>query len=262
MTDLRSVLEAKQISETAYGSALMVHRRAPKGRSKREFFSFNMTKKSGALSFLRDLIPFMRFKRPQALAQYDFLCRAAKGRHVGTGHDAWLCDMSRRMKDDDRSAYDEFARRVRDDLPVSVEPAAWLAGYLDGDGSVSSSLGTKSASVSFCSANRGELDVVSEDIKSLIGVDLSDPHAYRSKLSKRQQWILTISSPAQVTALLAAIEPFMITKRLQARLLIWMRSSRTQESRDQAIHLIHQLNHGVPVEADAHRLLDSSTVVE
>jgi hypothetical protein len=164
MADSKTVEHAKKIAESFYGP-LVTHTRPPAKKSTRTFFCFNMTRKKELAVFLRAMIPFLRVKRLEALAQYDFLARAAKGRHIGTEHDAWLCDISQRLKKADLSAKQELLGRVRDDFEVSANDIAWLAGYTDGDGSISASQGRRAPFLTYGSMNRSELEDVARRIE-------------------------------------------------------------------------------------------------
>jgi len=243
MADHRTVERAKRIAESFYGP-LVTHERSPTKKSTRTFFCFNMTRKKELFSFLRAMISFLRVKRLEALAQYDFLARASKGRHIGTEHDFWLCEISRRLKDADRSAPEELLARVRDDFAVATNDRHWLGGYTDGDGSVSMAHGTKGALINFDSANRYELSLVRDLIVSSVGLAMPPLTPYTSRLSERTQWKVTLTSPEKVTKLLSWLEPSLFTKRSQAQLALFARATDDVAKRERAIGLIQALNHG------------------
>lgn len=257
MADLRTVERAKQIAESFYGP-LKMHERQPSKKSKRLFFCFNMTRKKELFLFLRAVIPFLRVKRLEALAQYDFLARASKGRHIGTEHDAWLCQISRRLKNADRSAQEDLLARVRDDFAAMSDDRRWLAGYADGDGSVSMARGTRSVFVSFDSANKYELDLVRDLITKSTNTKLPPVVPYESELSDRTQWKLALTSPDQAVALLSWLEPVMVTKRSQAQLALFARKTGDAAERERAIDLIQGLNHGTVSEEVAQSFLRST----
>lgn len=243
MADRRTVERAKQIAESFYGP-LVTHERPPTKKSTRTFFCFNMTRKKELFSFLRAMIPFLRVKRLEALAQYDFLARASKSRHIGTEHDFWLCDISRRLKNADRPASEELLARVRDDFDTRSDNRRWLAGYTDGDGSVSMAHGTRGALISFDSANQYELNLVRDLIVSSVELALPPLVSYTSRLSERMQWKFMLTSPEQVVKLLSWLEPALFTKRSQAQLALFARATNDVAKRERAIDLIQSLNHG------------------
>lgn len=243
MADRRTVERAKQIAESFYGP-LVTHERPPTKKSTRTFFCFNMTRKKDLCSFLRAMIPFLRVKRLEVLAQYDFLARASKARHIGTEHDFWLCEISRRLKNADRSAHEELLTRVRDDFDIGTDHRSWLAGYTDGDGSISMAHGTRGALISFDSANQHELNLVRDLIISSTGLTVPSLVPYTSRLSERTQWKVTLTSPEKVTKLLSWLEPSLFTKRSQAQLALFARATNDATKRERAIDLIQGLNHG------------------
>jgi|JI9StandDraft_1071089.scaffolds.fasta_scaffold39447_2 hypothetical protein len=245
MADRRTVERAKQIAESFYGP-LVTHERPPTKKSTRTFFCFNMTRKKELYSFLRAMIPFLRVKRLEALAQYDFLARASKARHIGTEHDFWLCEISRRLKNADRSAHEELLTRVRDDFETRTVDRLWLAGYTDGDGSISMPSGTKTICLSYGSMNLFELECVAERVRILLGGEHKLPQIaeMKSLLSTRPQWRFDVRELSAVTSLLLVIQDNLFTKRSQAQLALFARATNDATKRERAIDLIQGLNHG------------------
>ncbi len=263
MADKRTVELAKRIAEELYGEALTTHVRPPTKKSRRAFFSFNMVAKTGLYEFVRRMIPYLRIKRTEALLQYEFLSRAAKKRHIGTEHDFWLCEMSRRLKAADPTAPGDVLARVRDDFPESGSELAWLAGYTDGDGCISLARGTKTVQMSYDAMNRVELENVSARISRLLGgISLPSLKEYKSVLSENSQWKLSLHTVTTTADLLNLLCPYLITKRVQAELALFVRATTDLLLREEAISLVQDLNHArVPLE-NGERFLRTHAVTE
>lgn len=244
MVDRRAVERAKRIAEGLYGAPLAMHERKPKGLSRRPFFSFNMVAKKELFVFLRTMVPYLRAKRVEGLLQYDFLSRAAQRRHVGTEHDAWLCEMSEQIKRGCEAAPVQARERVRDDLGKAGSDLAWLAGYTDGDGSISAAVGAKAVFVTYGARKKTEIEAVRMMVSSIVDAELPSLREQRNPLSKHAQWTLYLRDTAVVVSLLKLLRPHLYSKQAQADLALLVRSTDDLDVRNKAIALIQDLNQG------------------
>jgi hypothetical protein len=268
MSDEPTMSYAKQLCEQMYGAPLTLHVRAPRKLSKKPLYSFNAVSKVRLLGFLRALIPYLRFKRTEAILQYDFLSRAAKGRHISTEHDLWLCEMSRRLKrEDDAELHRCILERVRDDLDRRLgdddTEAAWLAGYTDGDGCVGATSERRGqyhyAQLVYGSARRSEIEFVRELASQLCvaGSSLPQVSSTTRGLSKKLQWRILFRGKA-AEGILAAVRPHLFTKQLQAELaLLILESPGDTELRARCCEMIQALNSGTTSAEDADQFVHS-----
>lgn len=262
MVDRRAIEKAKLLAQDLYGAPLATHERMPSKIGSRTLYSFNMVAKRSLFCFLGKIIPYLRFKRAEAVLQYDFLSRASAGRYVATDHDRWLCEMSERIKQGDTLAKHEALLRVRDDFPHCGSSAAWLAGYTDGDGSISVATGTKSVLVSYWARDREELEFARRVAGDVSGTTMPALAPARSALSTHPQWRLDVRGVSEGTALLLTLLPHLYVKQAQATLALLLRRTSNAETRASAVALIHGLNKGSVEHDDANRFLARLTAFD
>lgn len=152
--------------------------------------------------------------------------------------------MSRQLKDLVPGASERVLERVRDDLPVRDGGLSWLAGYTDGDGSISMATGAKTILVTYGAYRRDEIDRVRRYIGTLLRTPMPAVKEVKSELSELPQWRLDLRESAIVERLLGLLRPRLVAKRLQADLALLARDTTDGVVSSRAVELIQLLNHG------------------
>jgi hypothetical protein len=223
LVDKSAVEHAKAIAEQLYGKRLTLHRRLVSSDiGTRPFWFFQMSTKKPLHGFVQQILPYLRVKRGEALLQCAFLDRAAARRHIGDNADFALCALSQKMKHEGGVTEIEVTSLVADRFAHAGNQLAWLGGYTDGDGSISTCDGT--SYLSYSCVNRQELSRANDLIAAVTERPALPISVLRNKEKpeSRDQYRVQVQDQTRLSRLLPAIRPYLRVKDLQASAVMAM----------------------------------------
>lgn len=243
LVDEAGLSVARELVEGIIGRKLATNRRAVASKiSKRPFFAFQVVAKQDVQKLVEAVLPYLRGKTLEAQLMLDVLSRAARGRYIATEYDRALASLSQRIKKGDEEARREAETVLLARAPVTMpvtkgSDAAWLAGFVDGDGSLSlvSQRGRRCMwpSVSIVSANMAEVAAARELSRRVAGAeDVPKIRCDRRQtLSDRPMWLFHMVAKADCQALLTALHPHLVVKKMEAALLLdYLRRANAEEA--------------------------------
>jgi hypothetical protein len=158
--------DARRLLSEIVGEAIPELHVRPATKTQREFYSLTVAAKTQVLRITETLSPRLYGKRAEALIERDILGRSVVDhQYAATERDRELCDLSHRIK---KGEVHQKAR-VAELLGVScvgagTPTAAWMAGMLDGDGSVFIARGTAGSGNVY---HQNNVNISSSDVSAI-----------------------------------------------------------------------------------------------
>jgi|GEM_PF-2699924 len=237
-----------QIVTGIIGSTPTMNVRAPKASermSQREFYSITVSGKDKVRLLLGALAPLLRGKRLEAYLALEIANRSAHAAHYrATEADFEIQRLSSQIKKGDseaRSRAAEIAGRPAVPHEPSSAHRAWLAGMLDGDGSIVMLREARGKSeyfqtaVVFGAADRDAL----EDMRLVIGPSICTTVTTRPPVGEARPFHSFGILQAHVPDFLRSVRPYLIVKGVEADLAC---ASYAPGADKRAIHgLLHRI---------------------
>lgn len=239
---------ARGIVAQVIGSVPTMHVRAPKKSermSQREFYSVTVSGKDKVCAFIGALVPLLRGKRLEACLALAVAKRAAGAAHYrATEADFEIQRLSSQIKKGDADARSRAVEIVGADAILADSSAvhrAWVAGMLDGDGSITMLKEARGASsylqtvVVFGAADRDAL----EDMRLVIGPSICTTVTTRPPVGDARPFHSFGILQAHVPDFLRSVRPYLIVKGVEADLAC---ASYAPGADKRAIHgLLHRI---------------------
>ncbi len=189
--------------------------------SQREFYGITVSGKEKVFALLTAVCPFLRGKRVEALLSLDVIGRARRESHYrATDADFNVQRLSSEIKRGSGLAKAEAVALLGSGRVLPPPSAAWIAGMLDGDGSIVMVRGREEhhlqGSVVFGGADREAVD----DIRRAIGAELCTAVSTRPQRGGARAFHAFALARSHMVAFLHRVRPFMIVKATEADLLL------------------------------------------
>lgn len=238
MTHEPSVRRVASLIERIAGEgAVAVYRRSPIRLQKQALWCAKVTSKEGVRSILRMLEPRLRSKRLEARLVLDYVERAAAvRRYVAQDEDRLLCELSSGLKRCDPDAYNRAVGRVGSLRAERTLTAPWLAGFFDGEGTVRLVRQRGRAAIwpYVCLSNTdvSVLTAARDTLAAEIG-DVLSFHEQKTNLGSRKCLMFFSSKKTHCDVWLRLMRPFLVTKALEADLVLLYLSRASTQGRTQ-----------------------------
>lgn len=233
---------ARRLITEIVGEAVPEIHVRPATGTQREFYSLTVAAKHQALAIIGTICPQLQGKRAEALASADVLRRAIGGHYTAIDLDRQLCELSSQIKKGDVAKKQRVAALLGASLSAEAPTTAWLAGMLDGDGSISVIRDTRESAayyypiVSISSSDRPAI----EDLRSVVSTvyRVTSLATKEAKGGARQNHSFNIVTD-DIERFLGALRPHLRVKRAEADVMLDVCRGKT--SREAAYDILRAL---------------------
>jgi len=219
--------------------------RAPKQSERgaqREFYSITVSGKDKVFALLTALCPLLRGKRIEAHLALDVVGRARMERHYrATDADFEIQRLSSEIKRGTPGAKQKALALVPVPPPAPPASSAWLAGMLDGDGSLGLlrlERGSRAYFQPTIVFGGADLEAI-EDLRDMIGRDLVTEMTRRPPRGGAREFFSFGILREHMRPFLVRLEPSLVVKKAEVSVLLAHMDGRIETER--AFHLLRRL---------------------